>query len=761
MVAVVACPQIVAQFFDNNGNPAVGGSLLTQVGGVNYPTYSDHNGTTALPNPINLNSRGEVSTAAGASSQLFVIPNIAYVFTLYDANGNQLWSAPYVNGTAATAASIGALLYPQSAAEIAASVTPTNLQWIYGDPRRYGAVLNGTTDDTAALTNWAKVGGQLTFPSLTAFISSAIALYSNTTISASKGSEILTSDGSFSMFSGASVNDVVIQGLKFVNTGTGVALGGVVSHVLLEGCTNCTVRDCEFIGMRLGGITFDGCGYCHADTNRFSAGLYASTQQESVDVGIYGFSSAKGSYGCTATNNNCYGGGCFGIAIQDEYTNLNPANNIVSGNRIGNCLLYGVIVYMPSFAAIDTRNQIIGNYIENVQGTTAIISGSAGAGIYVVGGAAGGTLVANNEIVNCCIDTAARSLAPAGIGISATNGSLTFSASVAGATSGTLSGIVSTWNGSSGSYIANFSNGQQRSVTLTNGSSAVTWTGALSGSPAVTTATLDPSYNTGITVTGNIISGMTQYDGILVISNISGVTVTGNTVNMPPANTTGYALHIENSSSVTASANVLRNQGLDATIYVESTGINTAYITITGNQVLGGADASSTGCIQITGDGSAYCASLNVSDNQVVPNSGGAGNAGIWINNSSVKGGKVSGNYVNVATMPALVVVGCTGLRVSDNILETTGSAAISLSGTCTGSFFDKTNFVSGGYITNTATGFPVHQLGSNPPSTGTAAIGDTVYNVTPAATATSFASTCTTAGLNASVAVWTGLTLP
>jgi hypothetical protein len=283
----------------------------------------------------------------------------------------------------------------------------------------------------------------------------------------------------------------------------------------------------------------------------------------------------------------------------------------------------------------------------------------------------------------------------------------------------------------------------------------------LSGSPAVTTATLDPSYNTGITVTGNIISGMTQYDGILVISNISGVTVTGNTVNMPPANTTGYALHIENSSSVTASANVLRNQGLDATIYVESTGINTAYITITGNQVLGGADASSTGCIQITGDGSAYCASLNVSDNQVVPNSGGAGNAGIWINNSSVKGGKVSGNYVNVATMPALVVVGCTGLRVSDNILETTGSAAISLSGTCTGSFFDKTNFVSGGYITNTATGFPVHQLGSNPPSTGTAAIGDTVYNVTPAATATSFASTCTTAGLNASVAVWTGLTLP
>jgi hypothetical protein len=198
---------------------------------------------------------------------------------------------------------------------------------------------------------------------------------------------------------------------------------------------------------------------------------------------------------------------------------------------------------------------------------------------------------------------------------------------------------------------------------------------------------------------------------------------------MPAANTTGYALHIQTSSSVVASNNVLRNQGLGATLYMESTGLNTANITIKGNQVLGGADEASTGCIQITGDGTAYCVGLNLSDNQVVPNPGGAGTAAIWINNSSVKGGKVSGNYANVATMPALTIAGCVGIRCTENILESTGTNSVTLTGTCTGSFFDKTNLLAGGVIVNSASGFHVDQFGPSAPASGTYAVGDTIYN--------------------------------
>ena len=94
-VSVALSPVAILQFFDNTGKPAVGGSLQTQVGGINYATYSDSLGTIPLPNPIPLNSRGEVSTAAGASSELFLQTGVSYTFTLFDGpngTGNQLWS---------------------------------------------------------------------------------------------------------------------------------------------------------------------------------------------------------------------------------------------------------------------------------------------------------------------------------------------------------------------------------------------------------------------------------------------------------------------------------------------------------------------------------------------------------------------------------------------------------------------------------------------------------------------------------------------
>jgi len=153
MATLVACPSIVQQFFLNDGTPAVGGSVLTQVGSVNTPTYSDSAGTIPLPNPIPLNSRGEISTAAGASSQLFLTPNVVYTFTLSDANGNQIWSEPYVNGTQLTQQDVGKLIYPQTPQEITAGVTPTTYLYPPGNVLRYGAVADGVTDCTLAFQN--------------------------------------------------------------------------------------------------------------------------------------------------------------------------------------------------------------------------------------------------------------------------------------------------------------------------------------------------------------------------------------------------------------------------------------------------------------------------------------------------------------------------------------------------------------------------------------------------------------------------------
>ncbi len=96
MTTVSASPIPILQFFNNSGQPNAGGSVLTQVGGVNYPTYSDSAGSVALPNPIPLNSRGEVSNASGQSSQLFLESGIVYTFTIMDVNGNTINTATSV-----------------------------------------------------------------------------------------------------------------------------------------------------------------------------------------------------------------------------------------------------------------------------------------------------------------------------------------------------------------------------------------------------------------------------------------------------------------------------------------------------------------------------------------------------------------------------------------------------------------------------------------------------------------------------------------
>lgn len=164
MATGVICAPPILQFTLNNGQLAAGGSVLTQVGGINAATFQDVGLTTPLPNPINLNSRGEIANAAGASCQLFLTPNTVYTFTLFDGpngTGNQVWLATYVNGVqvSLTQAAIGLALYPQTSAESAAGVTPTNYAYPPGDVRRYGGDPLGVIPaDTAWTSNVAQAG---------------------------------------------------------------------------------------------------------------------------------------------------------------------------------------------------------------------------------------------------------------------------------------------------------------------------------------------------------------------------------------------------------------------------------------------------------------------------------------------------------------------------------------------------------------------------------------------------------------------------
>ncbi len=171
MTTGAICPTPILAFLDNQGNPAVGGSVLTQVGGADAATYQDVGLTSPLPNPIPLNSRGEVSLSGGASSQCFLSPSTVYTFTLYDVNGNQLWVASYVNGQSLPPPP----WFVQTAAEIAAGVTPTAYWYQPGDVRRYGADPTGSNDSSAQINAGASClayGQSLYFPTGTYLVDS-------------------------------------------------------------------------------------------------------------------------------------------------------------------------------------------------------------------------------------------------------------------------------------------------------------------------------------------------------------------------------------------------------------------------------------------------------------------------------------------------------------------------------------------------------------------------------------------------------------
>jgi hypothetical protein len=119
-MAVIATPPKL-QFFDNNGNPLVGGKLYSYAAGTVTPlaTYTDAGGGTPNANPVILNSRGEASVWLGTAS---------YKFKLTTSTDVDIWTVDNIAAISSTVSvfGTGVAATDDAAIQAAINLAPVN-----------------------------------------------------------------------------------------------------------------------------------------------------------------------------------------------------------------------------------------------------------------------------------------------------------------------------------------------------------------------------------------------------------------------------------------------------------------------------------------------------------------------------------------------------------------------------------------------------------------------------------------------------------
>ena len=330
------------------GVPYSGAKYTFYLTGTSTPAsvYTDSALTTPHSNPV-------VADANGVFAPIWLDGSVSYRARLTTSSDVLIEDVDPVSGLGVTAEGIGAALYPRTAGEIAATVTPTDYQYPPGDVRRYGAVINGSTDDVQAFNNALLSGHTVTGPEGTYLIGSPINMQNNPILDLPPGAKLLATikdwAGTDGVINLRDVSNVIIRGgwidgQKASNT-TGECYGIDMrgsDNVRVEG-----VRIQNMPGQTTAGVTGgDGIyvGYRTTNTNVCTnvvitgCILDGNTRQGISVVGGDGVT-IVGNH-CINTSGNNPGGGIDIEGDNPAYVlrNVTIANNVVQGNY------YGIIV---------------------------------------------------------------------------------------------------------------------------------------------------------------------------------------------------------------------------------------------------------------------------------------------------------------------------------------------------------------------------------------------------------------------------------
>lgn len=142
--------------------------------GTTTPANVYADGSLATPLSQTPGTGGTTAASDGRLVPIYMNPAIIYRYQLYSVFGVLLEDVdPYIPLSLPTAAQLGGIIYPQTSVEIAASITPTNLIYPFGDLRRYGATGGPSgsipsVDDSTAFAS-AVACGQVIIPRSMAF----------------------------------------------------------------------------------------------------------------------------------------------------------------------------------------------------------------------------------------------------------------------------------------------------------------------------------------------------------------------------------------------------------------------------------------------------------------------------------------------------------------------------------------------------------------------------------------------------------------
>jgi hypothetical protein len=173
-----------AQFFTNSGNVLTGGKLYTYLAGTTTPTptYTTSAGNVARTNPIVLDAAGRVPSGG----EIWLTEGIQYKFVLTDSSDVLIGTYDNVYGISNLTLPISSssVTYLPAGTGAVATTVQTKLRESVS-VKDFGAVGNGTTNDTAAIQlayNYiaSQGGGKVIWPRANYYVTGTIIFGTNT-----------------------------------------------------------------------------------------------------------------------------------------------------------------------------------------------------------------------------------------------------------------------------------------------------------------------------------------------------------------------------------------------------------------------------------------------------------------------------------------------------------------------------------------------------------------------------------------------------